>query len=40
MIQHYGKITYQGVIKKIMTSIQNKVDDNYIWVSADETTDV
>jgi hypothetical protein len=23
-----------------MTSIQNKVDDKYIWVSADETTDI
>jgi hypothetical protein len=29
-----------GCYKKIMTSIQNKVADNYIWVSADETTDI
>lgn len=29
-----------GCYKKIMRSIQNKVTDNYIWVSADETTDI
>lgn len=29
-----------GCYNKIMSSIQNKVIDNYIWVSADETTNI